>query len=344
SADGTELSLEKRSRGCLIIMFPCSRMRSVCANIQRAIKGGKPTRLHRITDRIAINNNTRLSICAGKKCAQYPFASTKQGGKGAFVKPVTRGEIFLQRVMLVRFYRKYSIGNGGCFDVKLATEPPRRCPTITFPCSRMRRVCANIRRAIKGGKPTRLHRITDSRAINNNTRLSKCPGKKCARYPFATTKQGGKGAFVKPVPSREIYLQRAVLVSFYKRKSIGNGGCFNVKLATEPPPRCPTITFMCSRMLRVCANIRRAIKGGKPTRLHRITDRSAINNNLRLSKCAAKKCAQYPFATTKQGGKAAFVIKPVTRREMFLQRAMLRSFYERHSIGNGGCFNVKLGK
>jgi hypothetical protein len=41
---------------------------------------------------------------------------------------------------------------------------------------------------------------------------------------------GGKGAFVKPVPSREIFLQRARLVRFYKKHSIGNGGCFNVKL------------------------------------------------------------------------------------------------------------------
>jgi hypothetical protein len=41
------------------------------------------------------------------------------GGKGAFVKPVPRGEIFLQRIMLVRFYKKHSIGNGGCFIVKL---------------------------------------------------------------------------------------------------------------------------------------------------------------------------------------------------------------------------------
>ncbi|CAB3985234.1 Hypothetical predicted protein, partial [Paramuricea clavata] len=64
--------------------------RSVCANIRRAIKGGKPARLHRITDRRAINNNARLAKCAGKICAQYPFATTKQGGKGAFVKSVPR--------------------------------------------------------------------------------------------------------------------------------------------------------------------------------------------------------------------------------------------------------------
>jgi hypothetical protein len=41
---------------------------------------------------------------------------------------------------------------------------------------------------------------------------------------------GGKGAFVKPVPKREIYFQRSMLVRFYRGKKIGNGGCFNVKL------------------------------------------------------------------------------------------------------------------
>ena len=75
----------------------------------------------------------------------------------------------------------------------------------------------------------------------------------------------------------------------------------NYLLAKEPEPSCPTITFPCHRMRKVCENIRRAIKGGKPTRLHRITDRKAINNNARLAKCARKLCAQYPFAMTREG-------------------------------------------
>ncbi|CAB4000890.1 Hypothetical predicted protein [Paramuricea clavata] len=106
----------------------------------------------------------------------------------------------------------------------------------------MPKVCDNIARAIKGGKPTRLHRITDRKAINKNARVAECTGKKCTQYPFATTREGGKGAFVKSVPTDEIPFQKYILTHFYRNENVGNGGCFNVKL--DQSTRRPTSTLV----------------------------------------------------------------------------------------------------
>ena len=113
----------------------------------------------------------------------------------------------------------------------------RRCPTIRFPCSRMPSVCANMRYAIRLGKPSRLTRTTNRAQIRRNRRNAPCrhlrrrpAGHNCDEYPFASTFQGGRGSVVRMVPRRENSIQGAVLGAFYRRNRIGHGGCFRVSV------------------------------------------------------------------------------------------------------------------
>lgn len=111
-----------------------------------------------------------------------------------------------------------------------------RCPTIRFPCSRMRNVCANIRNAFRMGKPKQLQRTTNRSQIRRNRRQSGCgglgrrTGYNCDEYPFASTFQGGRGAVVRLVPIRENSIQGGMLAAFYRRNRIGHGGCFRVRV------------------------------------------------------------------------------------------------------------------
>ncbi|XP_028419058.1 uncharacterized protein LOC114544688 [Dendronephthya gigantea] len=110
------------------------------------------------------------------------------------------------------------------------------CPTITFPCSRIPNVCNNMRNAISKGKPTMLNRVTDPKIIAQNRRNSGCPklpkvpGKNCDEYPFASSRQGGKGAEIMNVPSRENSIQGGLLAGFYRAQKIGDGDCYKVAL------------------------------------------------------------------------------------------------------------------
>ncbi|CAB4023685.1 Hypothetical predicted protein [Paramuricea clavata] len=121
----------------------------------------------------------------------------------------------------------------------------RKCPTIVFPCGRgttMPAVCRNMRDAIKKqGKPTRLHRVAAKNDINKNRRASGCPkltilkrkkmpGFNCDEYPFASSKEGGKGSKIMMVPVRENSQQGGLLAGFYRKHGIVNGGCYNVKV------------------------------------------------------------------------------------------------------------------
>jgi hypothetical protein len=112
----------------------------------------------------------------------------------------------------------------------------RGCPTLRFPCAVMPNVCANMRNAIRLGKPTRLTRITNRSQIQRNRRNSGCrdlrpvSGCNCDEYPFASSLQGGAGAVVRLVPIRENSIQGGVLAAFYRRHRIGHGGCYIVRV------------------------------------------------------------------------------------------------------------------
>ncbi|CAB3986524.1 Hypothetical predicted protein [Paramuricea clavata] len=110
-------------------------------------------------------------------------------------------------------------------------------PTITFPCGAgtvMPNVCRNMRNAIAKGHPTLLQRITDKKAIDKNrrdsgcTKMPKTPGNNCDEYPFASSKQGGKGAETMLVPIRENCKQGGLLGGFYKKNGIKDGDYYNV--------------------------------------------------------------------------------------------------------------------
>ncbi|XP_028407207.1 uncharacterized protein LOC114529590 [Dendronephthya gigantea] len=109
-------------------------------------------------------------------------------------------------------------------------------PTITFPCSEMPHVCANMENAIQNGAPSQLYYLKNATQTAINRRASGCPKLQrehgnsttsCDEYPFASTQQGGAGAFIRLVPRVENSRQGGYLSQFY-RQNIPNGGYFNV--------------------------------------------------------------------------------------------------------------------
>jgi len=79
--------------------------------------------------------------------------------------------------------------------------------------------------------PSILTRTTDQTIINAN-RANACKGfLGCGspdEYPFASTLEGGSGAFVSGVPIAEQRIQGGVINNFYRKAGILNGGRFNV--------------------------------------------------------------------------------------------------------------------
>ena len=71
----------------------------------------------------------------------------------------------------------------------------------------------NIQNAQNCSTPSMLTRITDASIINTNRNISTRgftgmgPGLSVDEYPFASTYQGGEGAFVQIVPNKEQYIQ-----------------------------------------------------------------------------------------------------------------------------------------
>ena len=56
------------------------------------------------------------------------------------------------------------------------------------------------------------------------------PGKSLDEYPFASTKEGGKGASVEAVSVKEQSIQGGQLSQFYKKNKIKDGDSFNVEV------------------------------------------------------------------------------------------------------------------
>ena len=110
------------------------------------------------------------------------------------------------------------------------------CPILRFPCTRMPNICANIRNALRRGKPSRLVRNTNRKKIRRNRsqsgcyRLARRRGYNCDEYPFASTFQGGRGAVVRLVPIRENSIQGGMISAFYRRSRIGHDDCFILSL------------------------------------------------------------------------------------------------------------------
>ncbi|HET7047735.1 MAG TPA: NucA/NucB deoxyribonuclease domain-containing protein [Solirubrobacteraceae bacterium] len=108
-------------------------------------------------------------------------------------------------------------------------------PTVVFSRAKGPNIGDNFDYAVQNGAPTTLNRVTDrsikraNRADALNEHPPPPPGMSLDEYPFASTEQGGAGAFVRPVPEAEQHYQGGTLSSFYREHNIGTGDPFKVK-------------------------------------------------------------------------------------------------------------------
>ena len=96
-------------------------------------------------------------------------------------------------------------------------------PTLEVKRSDMPNIASNIDYAILKGAPSQLNRVTSRSQIRKNRRAalrgqtSAGSGKSLDEYPFASTEQGGNGAFVRSVPAKEQSIQGGKMSQFYKK-------------------------------------------------------------------------------------------------------------------------------
>ncbi|PSU84437.1 hypothetical protein C0W42_22055 [Photobacterium kishitanii] len=107
------------------IAFSKTHTPNIAENIENALKNGAPKTLNRVTNKSEIRKNRRKALRGmkapdkGLSLDEYPFASSKQGGEGAFVKPVPVTEQNIQGGMLSSFYKKHKLNDGDNFDVEV---------------------------------------------------------------------------------------------------------------------------------------------------------------------------------------------------------------------------------
>jgi len=104
-------------------------------------------------------------------------------------------------------------------------------PTLVIDSSKMPNIADNIRNAQANGAPQVLTRTTNQALISAN-RQAACAGF-CGtgspdEYPFASTYEGGAGAFVKGVPLNEQFTQGGIISGFYTDNLILDGRKFRV--------------------------------------------------------------------------------------------------------------------
>lgn len=120
-----------------------------------------------------------------------------------------------------------NIANGVMSKRSKRSARRTRLPTLKFDCSNMPHICDNMREAIDSGKPQYLSR---SRSRTSKNRYAACgdagagAGMSCDEYPYASTKQGGKGARIAYVPIKENYSQGGQLSAFYRKYGIKSYG------------------------------------------------------------------------------------------------------------------------
>jgi len=102
------------------LIINSNKMPNIAKNIRNAQANGAPKVLTRTENSTLIDANRRAA-CAGF-CGQgspdeYPFASTYEGGKGAYISGVPPHEQNIQGGTLNQFYRHYNIHDGDKFRV-----------------------------------------------------------------------------------------------------------------------------------------------------------------------------------------------------------------------------------
>jgi hypothetical protein len=146
--------------------------------------------------------------------------------------------------------------------------------------------------------------------------------------------------------------------SVYEALTCVGAGAFALTLSRPAPPlvpvgvpghrkrRIPTVVFSMRIGPAICANFDAAVRAGAPTVLNRITSKDRRRRNRREAlrgrppAGAGFQWDEYPFASTRQGGAGARVMK-VPAGENSYQGRTLSSFYRRRHIGNGTAFRVK---
>jgi hypothetical protein len=101
-------------------------------------------------------------------------------------------------------------------------------------------IAAHIEKAIADGKPDVLTRVVgnDAKRANRKAALKDLPELPATHswdeYPFASVKEGGKGASTAPVPRPEQDRQGGTMSEFYRQNNVGHNDQFRVGIS--PPP------------------------------------------------------------------------------------------------------------
>lgn len=122
-------------------------------------------------------------------------------------------------------------GFSGTLSNFIYGSPYSNLPTLEIDSSKMPNIADNIRNAQSNGAPNILTRTENQALIDANrrgaTKLFSGAGSP-DEYPFASTYEGGAGAFVKGVPLKEQLIQGGTMSRFYNMFGIGEGDKFEV--------------------------------------------------------------------------------------------------------------------
>jgi hypothetical protein len=113
----------------------------------------------------------------------------------------------------------------------VAATQSEELPVLGIDSGKMPNISNNIKNAQANGAPSVLTRTTNQALINSNRSAATSGFTGIGspdEYPFASTYEGGSGAFVSGVPLTEQRIQGGVLSSFYQNNNIGDGDCFVV--------------------------------------------------------------------------------------------------------------------
>jgi hypothetical protein len=111
------------------LYFDRAVMPNIVAHIEKAIADGKPDVLTRVVDNDAKIAKRKAALKglpelpATHSWDEYPFASVREGGKGASTAPVLRPEQHRQGGTMSEFYRNNNVGHNDQFRVGISPPP-----------------------------------------------------------------------------------------------------------------------------------------------------------------------------------------------------------------------------
>ncbi len=113
-----------------VLYFDRAVMPNIAAHIEKAIAEGKPDVLTRMIDNEAKRANRSAALVGMGRLPkthswdEYPFASVREGGKGASTAKVPRSEQNTQGWTMSKFYSQNNIGQDDQFRVRISPPPP----------------------------------------------------------------------------------------------------------------------------------------------------------------------------------------------------------------------------